>query len=78
MPVRGRVSSIPASDCWTVDVEAHPSEPNHWRWVIRLNDELLCVGGCYRSARRAQLVAAGSLRVRKAIHYGQPDLQAKE
>jgi hypothetical protein len=78
MAVRGRVVSTLDADRWSVGVEAHPREPGHWRWVIRLNDEHLCDGGCYRSARRAQLVAAGSLRVRQAIHYGQPDLQAKE
>jgi hypothetical protein len=70
MAFRGRIFRIPDGDQWSADVESHPSEPGRWCWVIHLNGERVTSGGCFRTARRATEVAAGSLRVRQAIHYG--------
>ena len=50
-------------------MEAHPDRLERWCWVIRLNGERITSGGCFRSARRATKLAAGSLRVRKAMYY---------
>jgi hypothetical protein len=67
---RSSVPKIPASDRWSVDVETHSTEPHRWCLVICLNGGQLFSGGCFRSAKAALACAAGSLRVRQAIHYG--------
>ncbi|POR40017.1 hypothetical protein [Methylobacterium sp. V23] len=70
MAKKGSVLKIPASDKWSIDLETHPTEPNRWCLVIRLNGGQLFSGGRFRTAKAAQTCAAGSLRVRQAIHYG--------
>lgn len=78
MGAKGRPFRTQQSDRWGINVEAHPTEPQRWHWVIHLNGDHLCSGGCFQSVRAAKLVAAGSLRVRKAIYYGQHGKPAKE
>jgi hypothetical protein len=78
MAMRRGFSKIPASDRWSIEVEAHPTEQQRWCLVIRLNGDWVISVGCFRSVKAAEAHAMGSLKVRQAIHYGQPDLQAKE
>jgi hypothetical protein len=70
MAIRGRIFRAPDGDNWSVDVEAHPSEPGYWRWVIRLNGKRLSSGGRFRTASRAKVVGPGGMRVKQALHYG--------
>lgn len=71
MAGKGRLFRTPPTDRWFVNVEAHPTELERWHWVIHLNGDHLCRGGCFQSVRAAKLASAGSLRVRKAIYYHQ-------